>query len=113
MIPERARTFTADLGGIGTPLKPSQEMANYICLELARGQAKVPAYAPFIVSDVAAAAWPAPSKEHEADVTRWRTSARQANDNPSSIPMQAWLLYQLRFLIAADLAGDWADFGGF
>ena len=26
--------------------------------------------------------------------------------------MQAWLLYRMRFLIAADLAGAWAGFGG-
>ena len=26
--------------------------------------------------------------------------------------MQAWLLYQLRFLIAADLACAWTGFGG-
>ena len=83
-------------------------MANYIILELARGRNKVPAYTPFIVPEVSAAApWSVTSKEHTAAVARWRVSARQAKreDNPQSIPTQAWLLYQLRFLIAADLAG--------
>ena len=83
-------------------------MANYICLELARGRRRVPAYTPFIVPAVSAAPWPVPPKEHTAAVTRWRTSARQAKDNPSSIPMHDWLLYQLGFLIAADLACEWA-----
>ena len=88
-------------------------MDNYISLELARGQAKVPAYTTFIVPDVSAAPWPVHSKEHQAAVTRWRASARQAKDNPSYIPMQAWAPYQMRFLIAADLAGAWAAFGEF
>ena len=33
-------------------------------------------------------------------------------DSAISIPTQVWLLYQMRFLIAPDLAGDWAAFGG-
>ena len=46
VIPERLREFTASLGGIGSLLKPTHEMANYISIELALGQAKVPAYTP-------------------------------------------------------------------
>ena len=74
----------------------------------------MPAYVPFIVPDLPAAPWDIASTEHQAAVARWRTSARQAirGDNPQSIPMQAWLQYQLRFWIAADLAEAWAGFGG-
>ena len=89
-------------------------MANYVRLELARGRSKVPAYTPFIVPDVSAAPWDVASKEHQAAVSRWRTSARQAKleDNTQLIPTQAWILYRLRFLIAADLAGAWSGYGG-
>ena len=89
-------------------------MANYISLELARGRSKVPDYTPFIVPDVSAPPWAIASNEHTAAVALWRTSARKAKrgDNPHPIPMQAWLLYQLRFLIAADVSGAWAGFGG-
>ena len=111
VIPERMREFSANLRGIASLLKPAREVANYISRELARGRNKVPAYTPFIVPGVSAAPWPVPSKERQSDVTRWRTSARLAKDNPSSIPMQSWILYRLRFLIAADLAGAWAAFG--
>ena len=62
--------------------------------------------------DVSSAPWAIAAKEHQAAVTRWRASARQAKDLPQSIPTQAWLIYQLRFLIAADLAGAWLGFGG-
>ena len=89
-------------------------MANYISLELARGMAKVPAYTPFIVPDVAVSPWAITAREHVAAVVRWRGNSRQAKreENSTAIPMQAWLLYQLRFIIAADLAGAWSGFGG-
>ena len=92
----------------------TQEMANYISLELARGMAKVPAYTPFIVPDISASPWAITAKEHVAAVVRWRGNSRQGkkDENSSAIPMQAWLLYQLRFLVAADLAGAWSAFGG-
>lgn len=114
VIPERLREFKVDLSSIGAFLKPTQEMANYISLELARGRSKVPAYTPFIVPDVTAAPWAVQSKEHEAAFSRWRNNARgsKKEEKSSSIPMQAWLLYQIRFMVAADLAGAWSAFGG-
>ena len=87
-------------------------MANYISLNSRAAKPKCRLTPPFIVPDVSAAPWPVPSKKHQSAVTRWRTSARKAKDNPSSIPMQARLLYQLRFPIAADLAGAWSIFCG-
>ena len=89
-------------------------MATYISLELARSRNKVLAYTPFIAPEVSASPWAVTSKEHPAAVARWRTSAREAKgeDNPMSTPMQTWLLYQLRYLIVADLAGASAGFGG-
>ena len=76
--------------------------------------AKVPAYTPFIVPDVSASPWAVTAKEHVAAVVRWRGNSRQAkrDENSTLKPMQAWLLYQIRFLIAADLAGAWSSFGG-
>ena len=132
VIPERLMEFKVDISGIPGLFKPdvvgfppaqiisrgglfsgTQEMANYISLELDRCRNKVPAYTPFIVQKVSASPWAVTSKDHMADVARWRTSARKAKreDNPQPIPMQAWLLYQMRFLIAADLAGAWLGFG--
>ena len=113
-IPGRIREFKADLSSIGGFLKPTQEMANFISLEIARGRSKVPAYTPFAVPDLSAAPWAVSSKEHDAAVSRWGTSSRVADREgaANSIPTQAWLLYNLRFVIAADLAGDWSAFGG-
>ena len=106
--------FKADLSSAGGFLEPTQEMANFTSLKLARGRSKVPAYTPFIAPDVSAAPWAISSKEHDAAVSRWRTSSRvvMREDAASSIPTQAWLLYRLRFVIAADLAGAWSAFGG-
>ena len=114
VIPERLREFAVSLRGTGILLKHTQAMANYISLELARGRSKIPAYAPFSAPDVSDAPREIASKEHQADVPRWMARFRQdkRDGNPQSIPMQAWLLYHLGFSIAADIAGDWASFGG-
>ena len=45
-IPDRMIEFAVSLRGIGILLKPTQEMANCIRLELARGRSKVPDYTP-------------------------------------------------------------------
>ena len=88
-------------------------MANYISLEMASGRNKVPAYTPFIAPEMSAVPRAVTSKEPAAAVARWRGSAWPAKreDNPQSTPMQARPLYQLGFLIAADLAGEWPRFG--
>ena len=39
VIPERLREFSVSLIGISGILKPTQEMANFVGLELARGRA--------------------------------------------------------------------------
>ena len=106
--------FKADLSSAGGFLEPTQEMANFTSLKLARGRSKVPAYTPFIVPDVSAAPWAISSMGHFEAFSRRRTSSRVAkpDDVASSIPMQAWLRYQMRFLIAADLGGGWSAFGG-
>ena len=47
VIPSRLATFAVDFSGLAGLLKPNQDMANVISLELARGRIKVPEYTPF------------------------------------------------------------------
>lgn len=70
--------FTADLSCLSALLKPNQDMANLISVELARGLSKVPAYTPFIVPRIAEPPRAMPSDEHSADIGKWRHNARQA-----------------------------------
>ena len=112
VIPRRLAEYSVDLRNLGGFLKPNQPMVNYVSKELAIGKLKVPSYTPYIVPNLAEAPWP-PSSEHVTAITKW-SSTRQAKGaaGPQAIPLNAWLLYQLRFIFAADVCGAWACFGG-
>ena len=114
VIPARLANFSVDFHGLTGLLKPNQDMANAISLELARGRAKVPSFTPFIVPKISEPPWPIASAEHSAAVAKWKSNTRVAKRElfPEALPLQAWLLYQLRFLITAELLGALATFGG-
>lgn len=92
-------TFSADRSFLSGFLKPNQDMANLTSLELARGLSKVPAYAPFIVPRIDDAPWPVATNGHASAIRKWRNNTRQAKHEllPNAVPIQAWLLYQMRF----------------
>ena len=103
-----------DLRHLSAFLKPSQEMANFICHELARGKNKVPTYTPFIVPELSKAPCPVASQSLSSALAKWQSGARQAQraSEPQLVPFQAWLLYQLRFVFTAEICGAWQLFGG-
>ena len=107
-------SFMVDFKGLSAFLKPSQDMANFISQELARGMNKIPTYTPFIVPELSKPPWPVASQAHSAALAKWQTSARQATriSEPQLVPFQAWLLYQLRFIMTAEVCGAWQLFGG-
>ena len=113
-IPALLATFSVDLIGLSGLLKPNQDMAYLISLELARGLSKVPTYTPFIVPRIAEPPWPVATSEHSAAIGKWGHNTRQAKrESPlQAVPIQAWLLYQLRFLLTAELLGALSTFGG-
>ena len=115
VIPAMLAAFNVDLSGLSGLLKPSQDMANAISIELARGRCAIPAFTPFIYPRIGEPPWPVSSNEHMAAVAKWRSNARQAKRgaSPHAVPIQAWVLYQLRFLLTAELLGALSTFGGF
>ena len=106
-IPARLATFAFDFSGLSGMLKPNQDMANVISLELARGRGKVPAYTPFIVPKISDAPWPVASSDHSAAISKWRSDARIAKRelSPQAVPTQALMLYQMCFLLTAEMLG--------
>ena len=113
VIPQKLARYSADLSGMGGFLKPNQPMVNYISMELAVGKPKVPIYTPYIVPNPAESPLPVPSAEHRTSLAK-RNSNRQASraENPQPFPLNARILYQMRFIFPADLCGDWATIGG-
>ena len=113
VLPRKLASYSADLRGLGGFLKPNQPMVNYVSRELALGKLKVPSYTPYIVPNIAEVPWPAPTAEHKAATLKWNSNRQAAKAaQPQPVSINAWVLYQLRFLFASDLCGAWNSFGG-
>ena len=83
VIPARLATFSVDIRCLSALLKPNQNMANAISLELARGRSQVPAYTPFIYPRIAEPPWPISTNEHSAAIANWRSNNRMAKRDAS------------------------------
>ena len=95
-------------------IKPNQDMANAVILELARGRRKVPAYAPFIAPEIADAPWPVASSDHSAAIIKWRNNARIAKrDLPPGCADSGMDAVSVAFSPGGRNVGDLSYFGGF
>ena len=114
-ITSRMATFSVGLSSLSALLKQNQDMDNAISLELARVRIKVPAYTPFIYQRISEPPWPISTNGHSDAIAKWRRNTRLTKRDASSlaVPTHAWILYQLRFLITAELLGALTTFGGF
>ena len=56
--------------------------------------------------------WPVPTAEHSATLAKWPAGENAKAHKSQSTPLNAWVMYRLRFIFAADICGAWASFGG-
>ena len=88
-------------------------MVNFSTIELARRQQEAPTYIPFATGDLLSDPWmpfdPSFSRAHE----QWG-ELQLAHNRPTdqTVSFQLFVLNYIRFILAGDLAGDWANFGG-
>ena len=103
-----------DFRGLSSFLNPSHAMENFISQELDRRWSKIPTYKPSIVPALEKSPWPVSSQSLSAALAKWQPDARQASrpSVPQLAPFQARLLYQFRFVMTAEICGDWPQFGG-
>ena len=71
---------------------------------VAKGRLQVPAYTPYIVADVTAVPWPVGTAEHTAALASWKAGKEKKKNvsRPQSMPLNAWVLYRMRFIFTAD-----------
>ena len=112
-LPEKLRTYAADLSPLEAFLRPNLMMGNFISRELARGKQKVTSYAPYIVPDLTDSSWPVPTAEHTAANLR-RRPHRQSEKAPMNLqlPSHGWGIYRSRLICTDDVCGAWLIFGG-
>ena len=110
-IPTPTAQFSANLQSLFHLLVPDQAMVNDISRQLDEGEMRTPRYAPFVLSQLTLGPWRDPLPAHDRVVEDWADRAK-AIRSIRRLPFQAYLFYQLRFIISGHLCSAWGAFGG-
>ena len=113
IIPREMKNWTPSLTHLGGLLVPGQDMVNHFTIELTRGQHVAPSYTPSATGDMAAEPWMPKDPVFPRSQGRWE-KMQASHKRPSGQPIsfQQYMLNYLRLVLAGDLAGAWASFGG-
>ena len=103
--------FSANLTGLSPLLAPDQAMVNDISRQLNEGETCTPHYTPFVLAQLHQEPWRSPLPAHDKVVDDWSDRMKSLR-SIQPLPFQAYLFYQLRFIMAAHLCSAWETFGG-
>ena len=86
------------LGLIGL-LSPRSENAQLDCTGNGEWLYSRPAYAPYMVPKLRSTPWIPDRADHVTSLEGWKRNSKQAKRrvHPQELPIQAWLMYQMRF----------------
>ena len=114
-IGERMKKWSVDLSRIATCLEPDQDMVNYFSAQLEAGRTSRPPLTPYITTDtLTTSPWMPTDEPHSKAHERWRMGQKSFNrfTGDQDLGIGQYVLYRMRFVLAGDLTGAWADFGG-
>ena len=112
-IPKEMKTWRLGLSCLSGLLAPGQEMVNHFTLEIAKAKQKRPAYHPYVIPDLSKEPWRPFYPAHAKALESWKAlNGSHKKPSPMDLSFQSWVFYNPRFLLAGDLAGCWAPFGG-
>ena len=112
-IPKEMKSWRLDLSSLTGLLAPGQEMVNFPTLEIEKAKQKRPAYHPYVTPDLSKEPWRPFYPAHAKAMDTWRTlNISHKKPSPLDFSFQAFVFYNLRFLLAGDLTGAWTPFGG-
>ena len=113
-IPKALEKYAPKLGTLSAYFLPDQDQVNWCRKEIAIAAAKDPPFKPYLVPKLYEPPWMPSDSEHSTARTRWSGYAKQAKraSSPQEMTIQAFSLYHLRFLFAADLCQAFQSFGG-
>ena len=107
-IPKEMKTWKLDLSSLSGLLAPDQEMVNFFTLEMTKAKQKRPAYHPYVTPDLSKEPWRPFYPAHGKAMESWRAlNNSHKKPSPLDLNFQSWIFYNLRFLLAGDLAGCW------
>ena len=113
-IPRALINLAPSLAGLTGLFRPDQLQVNWVAKELAKGLAKIPPFTPYLVPKLSSAPRVPDMTERRSSIEKWCSHSKQAKRRllPQELPVQAWILYHFRFLMAAECCGAFRLFGG-
>ena len=106
---ERWKPPPRDLTG---HFKPSQELCNQFPLEIAKGKLLSHPVFPYAVPDLSKKPWALQETSHKTALWNWQ-KLQKSHKRPGcqALSINQWFLYNLRYIMAGDLAEAWAPSG--
>ena len=110
-IPRLLPEFSAHLAGLNSGLVPNQPMVNDISRQLADGELCHPSYTAFPTAHLQDDPWKPDLSTHDRAAEDWKKRMTGLRSS-QFISFQAYILYSLRFILAAHMVSAWEPFGG-
>ena len=112
-IPEKLKLWSPSITNLLGLLLPDQDACNYFSFELAKGRCETHPIAPFATAEFHKKPWLPTESSHSRAQDVWKTM-NKSHKRPSKLELgfQSWVTYNLRFILAGDLASAWKTFGG-
>ena len=102
------------LAGLMGSFRTDQKMRNWIAREMTKGSSRIPAYTPYLAPKLYAPPRMPDKTDHSTSFEGWKRNIKQAKRKllPQELSIEAWLIYHLRFLFAAEGCKAFGAFGG-
>ena len=113
-IPEALSAYAPPLSTLSAFFLPGQDQVNWCRKEITIAAAKDPPFQPYLLPKLTETPWMPSDSDHDNARKRWAHYAKQAKRSlePQELTIQAFTLYHMRFLFAADLCRAFSKFGG-
>ena len=112
-IQEAMKRWRPNMRDLTGHIKPSQDLCNHFSLEIAKGKLLSPPVFPYVVPDLSKKPWAIQEPAHTAALESWQ-KLQKSHKRPGTqeVSINQWFIYNLRYILAGDLAGAWDPFGG-
>ena len=113
-IPKALAKYAPSLSSIPDFSPPGQYQVNFTRVEIAIAASQGPPYVPYLAPKLSENPRMPSDSDHSIARTRWVSFSKQSKRSlaPQELAIQAFALYHLRFVFAADLGQAFQTFGG-
>ena len=112
-IPEKLKLWPPSITNIRGLLLPGQDACVYFSFEMAKGRCETTPIIPSAIDGLSEKPWLPAEPFHSRALESWKTMNKNHKRPPKlELGFLAFATYNVRFILAGDLASAWETFGG-